>query len=111
MTATPGQLADLNSAIEFAKDLMAEFKQENKDAGINALQAMWVHHRVRAWPCTVSGVSFTVDIVNMVVSGDIETACLALIYGSPDDMSLAYHWLNSDRVNWLVNNMKGFLGW
>jgi hypothetical protein len=49
--------------------------------------------------------------MNMVISGDMATACLALMYGAPDDMSEPYHWLNEERLNWLINNLKGFLGW
>jgi hypothetical protein len=112
MAATIQQMADLNTNIEFAKSLMAEFKQKNKDEGITASQAMWLHHRTRAWTFTYSnGVVYTVDIPNMVVSGDLETACLALIYGSADDMTESYHWMTSDRKDWLVTNIKAFLGW
>lgn len=111
MSATIQQLADLQSNIDFAKSLMAEFKQQNKDDGINALQAMWLHHRVRAWSYSFYGISYTVDIPNMVISGDIETACLALLNGAPDDMSQAYHWVSAPRVAWLTDQMKSFLGW
>lgn len=111
MAATIGQKADLESNIDFAKDLMSEFKQANKDAGINGLQAMWMHHRVRAWAFTFYGVPVVVDIPNMVISGDLETACLALMNGTCDDMSQPYHWMSVDRRDWLVNNLKSFLGW
>jgi len=111
MTATREQIADLNSGIEWAKSLMAEFKQKNIDEGINAAQALWLHHRIRAWECTFSGVNYTVDIVNMAASGDITTSCLALIYGTPDDMTQPYHWLSAERLAWLVAQMKAYLGW
>jgi len=111
MAATVGQLADLQANIDWAKGLMAEFKQQNIDDGINALQALWLHQRIKGWSCTVSGVTFTIDLLNMVVAGDIQTACIALEYGAADDMSQPYHWLNTDRINWLISEMKSFLGW
>jgi hypothetical protein len=75
------------------------------------MQALWMHQRIRNWPCTLNDTEFTVDLMNMVISGDMATACLALMYGTPDDMSEPYHWLNEERLNWLINNLKGFLGW
>jgi hypothetical protein len=49
--------------------------------------------------------------MNMGLSGDIETACLTLMSGQPDDMTQPYHWMNQERINFLVTEMKAFLGW
>lgn len=111
MSATPAQLSDLQSNIDFAKSVMAEFKQRNINDGINGAQAMWMHQRFKSWDYTFSGIAFNADIVNMAIAGDIQTCCLALIYGTADDMSLPQHWLNSARLAWLVAQMKSFLGW
>ena len=108
---TDKQIGDYNSNVQFARDLFRQFKQKNKDEGINGLQALWLHHRMRAWNVTFMGVPFVEDVINMGASGDIETACLSLLYGTPDDMSLPYHWLNQERINWLVAEMKAHLGW
>jgi hypothetical protein len=110
-TITDGQYADLVTRKRFADNLLIQFKQNNIDEGINALQAMWIHERMRAWSYTFMGNSFTVDLMNMSVSGDIETACLALQYGTADDMSHPKHWFTQDRLNFIINEMKQFLGW
>lgn len=96
---------------EYADGLIERFKARNISQGINALQGMWMHHRMRANEITFMGVPFTIDVLNLVISGDIEIACLVLLNTTPDDDSLPYHWLTSDRVNWLIADMKGYLGW
>lgn len=106
------QEGNYRAGVEFARNLFMQFKQKNKDEGINGSQAIWMHHRVRAIDVYFPGMIQTKqDIINMGASGDIETACLCLIYCVPDDMSESYHWLSADRVLWLVNNMKLHLGW
>lgn len=95
----------------YADDLLERFKKQNISEGINVLQGIHMHSKMRAFPITISGLSFTLDIMNMAVSGDIEIACVSLQYGTPDDMSQTYHWLSAARISWLVADMKTFLGW
>lgn len=95
----------------YAEDLIERFKFKNVSEGINALQAMYMHHKMRALSVTFYSVPMTLDLMNMVVSGDIEVACLSLMSCTPDDMSQPFHWLNEDRINWLVTDMKSYLGW
>jgi hypothetical protein len=96
---------------EYSENLMERFKAKNISEGINAVQAMHMHDRLRALPVTFSSQSFTLDILNMAISGDVEVACLSLMSCTADDMSLPKHWLSQARINWLVNDMKTFLGW
>jgi hypothetical protein len=105
------KIGDYEANVTFAKRLFMTFKQKNKDEGINGAQALWLHHRIRAWNVSFMGVLYTVDIVNMAASGDIETACLSLLYGQPDDMSMPFHWFTQDRINFLTAEMKIYLGW
>lgn len=95
----------------YAEDLIQRFKYKNITEGINALQAMYMHHKMRALPVSFYSVPMTLDILNMVVSGDIEVACLSLMNCTADDGSMPFHWLNQERVNWLVADMKSYLGW
>lgn len=108
---TPSQNGDLQANITFCRNLLTEFRQKNIDEGINASQAMWAHHRMRAWDVNYSGNAFVLDLVNLATIGNIDVACLALIYGTPDDMSNPKHWLSADRINWLITEMKSHLGW
>lgn len=114
--ATPASTAKAIEATiavrkEYCDDLMDRFKRANILAGINGAQGLWMHHRLRAVDITFGGNPYTLDILNMVVSGDIELGCLALMSATPDDMSQTYHWLSTTRLAWLVSEMKSFLGW
>lgn len=108
---TSQQKGDYFANVEFARALFMEFKQKNKDEGINIYQAMHMHHRMRALNVNMGGFETVQDIINMGASGDIETACVCLQYCQPDDMTQAYHWLSQDRLNYLVSRMKEHLGW
>lgn len=113
--------ADLNARREFGSNLMLAFKQKNISEGIQWYQALWLHHRMRNWQVnmpsallTALGVSdpgMTVDLVNIIVAGDIETASLALTYGIADDMTSPFHWGSAERIGWMNDQMKRWLGW
>ena len=96
---------------EFCDKLMCYFKLKNVQDGCNAMQAMWVHHRLRSVDITVNGLPVTLDILNLVISGDIEVAYLALDAMTPDDGTQAYHWLTADRIGEIKLELAKFLGW
>lgn len=111
-----GYKADNQARKDFGENLMLAFKQKNISEGIQWYQALWLHSRIREWkvtlPPALGGAVLYVDLINMLtVSGDIETTCLAVMYGEPDDMSSALHWCSADRLNWLRDQMKAWLGW
>jgi hypothetical protein len=111
MGITESQKADNLSNRVFAQDLLIEFKQKNITEGMNAPQALWLHHRTRAWDVNFMGKTYTVDLMNMCQSGDLETVYISLAYGIIDDMSQSYHWLNQTRVDFLKNAISKQLGW
>lgn len=96
---------------DFADQLLEDFKFKNINEGINALQGLYMHSRMRELPITFMGLSMKVDILNMAVSGDLEVAALALLYCTPDDMSQPYHWFSVARRDYLVFKLKEYLGW
>lgn len=118
---TQEQIAKENLAISitdrktFGDELMEEFKLKNISDGIAWYQAMHLHSRIRAWevtlPPALGSVVVTVDLLNMIVSGDIETASLALLYGANDAMSSPLHWITNERRVWLINKMRAWLQW
>lgn len=103
-------IGEINLRKEFATQLMAEFKKENINQGINLDQALWVHHRLRAIDINVNGLELTIDLMNLVVSGDLESAYATLLYAVPDDMSQPYHWLSSTQIAFLSQRLAGYLG-
>jgi hypothetical protein len=109
---TSQQLADNNSKKDFANMMLIRFKQMNIDAGINAVQANWLHHRARALETFIpNSPVMTVDVLNMALAGDIEAAYVALSYCQADDMTQAHHWLSQERVDFLKTEIAIFMGW
>jgi hypothetical protein len=88
-------------------EVMQAFKEANLadfiDLGLSneaALsKSMWVHHRLRAVDINVGGLAMTIDLMNLCISGDLETAYVILTYMSPDDMSQPYHFLSQTKIN------------
>ena len=109
--ATIQQIADTISNKEFAQNLLIDFRQMNLDDGINAQQALWLHHRSRALDVVVGGQPMVVDVLNMAMVGDIEAAFVALSSCIPDDMSQPYHWFNQSKIDWLKNKIAEQMGW
>lgn len=95
----------------FSKELINEMKKRNINRGLNARQGLWMHHKMRALPVTFYGVNYTIDVLNMVISGDVELSCLALMNCELDDMTEPYHWLDAENRDWAVARLKAYLGW
>jgi hypothetical protein len=113
--SNPQYAADNLGKKRFGEELMLAFKQKNLSEGINGYQAAWLHKRIRNWkvnrPDIYGEDVVEIDIVNMIVAGDIETACFCIMCGEPDDMTKTYHWASADRMNWLIDQMKEYVGW
>lgn len=111
----PNALQILDATIkerkEWADDFMQRFKKKNLLENINGMQALWVHHRLRALPVNFTGMDFTIDLLNLVVSGDLECACLALMNTPPDAMDQPFHFLSQERLDWIVKELKDYLHW
>lgn len=99
---------------EFADQMMQRLKEKNLLEGLSSIdQAAWVHHKLRKMDFTLSDDTTVVqlDLMNLVVSGDIETAEHALGQMPPDDMTESYHWLTQARIDWIRNEIRTYLGW
>lgn len=105
------RMADDESNRRFAQQLIARFKLSNIDNSIGAPQALWVHTRLRAVSITYLGVNYTIDLLNLVITGDLETAYLVLSLMAPDDMSETYHWLSSTMLGAIRSEIGSFLGY
>lgn len=98
----------------FADEMMQRFKNRNINGGLNVVQALWLHHRMRAWevqlPAQYGGFSYVVDVLNMAVSGDLETAYFAIRFGTMDAMDQPYHCVDQAVMDWLKDELKNYLG-
>lgn len=104
--------ADHEAKKSFATQLLIAFKDRNVIDGISAAQAIHLHSFVRSLPVNMPGLpQQNPDLMNMALSGDIEAACIALMYCEVEDMSQPWHWFNAERRDWLVTELKSFLRW
>ncbi len=98
----------------FADNLMQRLKEKNMQEGLSSIdQSAWVHHRMRKIDFTLSDTTTVVqiDLMNLIISGDIETAEYVLGQLAPDDMTQTYHWLTQARIDWIRNEIRSYLGW
>lgn len=96
---------------KYCEELMERLKRINISSGITASQGFWLHTRLRKHVFTYAGVEYTIDVMNLIISGDVELGCIALMYFPPDDMTQTYHFFTQERIDWLVADLKQYLGW
>lgn len=118
------QLADDDAARRFAQALMARFKLRNRNLAITLPQGLWVHHRLRAVEVTITpqavaimpqlaeleGQTLTIDVMNLIISGDIECAFAVLLLMPPDDGSEPYHWMTADAIAQMRAELAQYIG-
>jgi flagellar biosynthesis GTPase FlhF len=66
---------------------------------------------MRALDVTISGMPFRIDLLNLVVSGDLEVAYVVLGATVPDDMSMPYHFFTAERIGGYQLKIARKLGW
>src|SRR5574343_869956 len=119
--------SDFVSSKEFANYLMLRMKLANNLSGINLGQALWVHHRLRALEVTIPqqiadqfpgsglssvvGIPMTIDLLNLVIYGDLEVAYICLLAATPDSGLSSYHFLPTDALAWIRHDVGVYLGW
>lgn len=87
-----------------ADRVMEQFKKNNLSRFIEArisqeemlLKSLWVHHRLRAVEIILGPFAFTIDLMNLCISGDIETAAFIVSKMEPDDMTQPQHFLSAE---------------
>lgn len=101
----------------FGLYLFEEFTRKSVEDGIDAAQGLWSHQRLKSVDVNLfllnpsyPNILFNVDVIHLITNGSIELAYLSLQCFVPDSMLLSYHWLSSDRIDWVINEMANFLG-
>ena len=103
---------DIKARKQFAEEMIERFKKENIKSGINAIQAIHMHTKIRELTGSFMGYPFKVDIINLVVAGDLEVAVICLMNADNlDDGSQPYHWFTAGRRDMIVQELKAYLGW
>lgn len=91
---------------EIKKENLAYFLQNEISNDIAILKSLWTHHRLRNIELTVSGITMNIDLMNLIITGDLETAYVVLSSITPDDMTQPYHFLSSDRIAAMAAKVK-----
>lgn len=85
----------------FKKRNLQHFMENEVPNDLAIMQSMWVHHRLRAVEVTAGGLDLVIDLLNLVVSGDLETAWAVLGMMAPDEMDQPYHFLSQEVIDYL----------
>lgn len=99
--ATSGILDQINRLI------LSNFVSSGLSDAKIAEKMLWAQHRLRALTFTIGGDEYTVDIVNLFVTGDISSALVALSNMPPDDMSLSKHVFSELLISQIVLIVSG----
>jgi hypothetical protein len=119
------QLQSDQKARDFSNKLTAILKVLNKSQGMNLSQSLWAHHRLRAMEIEVNqtiadahsvflpllGQTIKIDVLNLVITGDIETAYFVFSVATPDPMTESYHSISQQMLDFMRNQLGIYLGW
>lgn len=110
---------------QWADALMDKIKVMNIQGGDCAANGIWLHNRLRAITITVQqshvdafaplapllGITITVDLINMISTGDAESVFGIFCCLTPDDMTQPYHALSQTFINYVKSEIAAYLGW
>jgi hypothetical protein len=96
---------------KFLVDLLKRTRVKFKSEGINGMQAMWTFHQARKLSFRWQGVDWVISTFDLYASGNVELLVIAMAYTKPDDFTLPYHWWTRERLDWVRDECKSFLGW
>lgn len=83
---------------EFQKQVFQYFLTEGVDEQLALLKSCWAHHRLRAVDVTIGGVPMTIDVMNLAITGSLETAWVVMGYMTPDAGDQPFHFFTADWI-------------
>jgi hypothetical protein len=115
----PKAYADLAERKMFLNKLMLAMKAKNIGEGVNIFQYLNMMQKIKNWAVTIpngypyAGTVYTINLLDCCFTGDIESLAKALDWGRSncDDMSQSYHFLSEARLDWILSELKAYLGW
>jgi hypothetical protein len=90
----------------FKKDNLASFVEQGLADEVIIMKSCWLHHRFRAVDYTIGGIPMVCDLMNLCITGDLETAYTVLSLMEPDDMTQPYHFFSQAKID----QMKALVG-
>lgn len=83
---------------EIKKENLQFFLTSGMSQDLAIMLSLHTHSRMRAIDIKVGGMPFTIDLMNLIISGDLETAWVVLSYMNPDDMSMPFHYFSREAI-------------
>ena len=105
-------LSQQEAAITYCKSVYREMVIRNVQDGINIIQSTYLFSRFEQYEYTIPGTDKTVkvDLFKLFETGAIPTLYYHLLRVQPDDMTQPYHFLTEERLNWLRQKFRDWLG-
>jgi hypothetical protein len=104
-------IAEQESAIIFCQELLKKMIRKNVSEGINIVQSSWAFSRFENYKFVLNDeTEIKIDLFKLFESGAIHTLYYHLLRIEPDDMSKAYHWFTVERLSFIKNKIKTWLG-
>lgn len=108
-TVAVGKAAADKIMEKFKRNNLVRFATQGLGQDEALLKSLWVHHRLRAVPITFGEKNFVIDLLNLCISGDIETALVVVSLMEPDDMSQPEHFLSAAVLQELALTIREFM--
>jgi hypothetical protein len=96
--------------IAFGQKLLQDWMRKNTLEGMSVRQSLWVFSRFETFELVMTFGTKKFDIFKMFYAGALPTLYYCLLRITPDDMTESYHWVNSDRLNWVKARLEEKLG-
>lgn len=98
------------AAIEYGSRVIKDWMRKNSLEGISIVQSLWVFSRLEEISVGFPFGTKHVDIFKMLQGGALASSYYCLLAVAPDDMTQPYHWVTSDRLNWMKQELAIYLG-
>jgi hypothetical protein len=95
---------------EFQQLVFAFFVENNIDEQMALLKSCWAHHRLRAVEIDLGTGPMIIDVLNLAITGSLETAWVVLGQMTPDDMSQPQHFFDQGWIDTFRNILGSKIG-
>lgn len=109
----------------FANQLISDVKGLNIISGAGVAQGLWAHKRFANLTITFTqahadtfaplqplvGLTLDIDLINLIVTGDCESAYGVFCCIEPDDMTQPYHCITQQLIDYVKMRIATYLGW
>jgi hypothetical protein len=96
--------------IEFGQQLLQDWMRKNSLEGMTIDQSLWVFSRFEALYLDLPWGNSRIDLFKLFQAGALPTLYYCLFKITPDDMTESYHWVTSERIDWVKERVANHIG-